>query len=65
MWTVPGCDVQLSIAAHDDRITGIAWHPHADDTDAVAFATASADRTARLWNSKGLLAFSCLTDQYI
>ena len=53
VWSVPGCHLELSIAAHDDRITGVAWHPLVHASSSVAFATAAADRTAKLWNAKG------------
>lgn len=53
IWRVPDCQMELSVAAHDDRITGVAWHPHVNQSSPVAFATGSADQTAKLWNAQG------------
>lgn len=48
--------------AHEQRCTDVRWHPHAlapageggaADTAALAYATASADATAKLWNMDG------------
>ena len=51
--------------AHEERVTGVAWHPDAGDTDtehddggrrgAAAFMTASSDRSARVWDYDGEL----------
>jgi WD40 repeat protein len=54
--------------AHEERCTDIGWHPQAlcpdaDGTtrspDALAFATASADGTAKLWNMHGTCLHTC------
>lgn len=54
----------VTVAAHADRVTGLAWHPHApgaaaDDgagaADRPAFMTASSDATARVWGRGGRL----------
>ncbi|KAK9810076.1 hypothetical protein WJX72_004396 [[Myrmecia] bisecta] len=58
LWGMPGGNKQLTIKAHDDRITGIAWHPDAgfsQSPDSVNLVTASADTTARLWSADGRL----------
>lgn len=54
-WDVSqGCRKQWGVRAHDERCTGLAWHPMANQAGAtVALATGSADRTARLFNSAG------------
>lgn len=50
------------VQAHEQRCTDVRWHPHAlspgddggaADTAALAYATASADATAKLWNMDG------------
>ncbi|CAK0746230.1 hypothetical protein CVIRNUC_001676 [Coccomyxa viridis] len=57
VWAVPACQKTRTIKAHDNRITGLAWHPHAGapgqpDT-APILATGSADMSARLWSASG------------
>ncbi|KAL3132459.1 hypothetical protein ABBQ32_009012 [Trebouxia sp. C0010 RCD-2024] len=54
LWSVPACQKQLTIKAHEDRVTGIAWHPDPAQTPAsVQLVTASADKTARLFSGEG------------
>jgi U4/U6 small nuclear ribonucleoprotein PRP4 len=57
IWSVPRCDMLISIKAHDERITGLASNPNpAYSTDkSPAIATGSADNTIRLWTSDGKL----------
>lgn len=52
----------VCVQAHEQRCTDVRWHPHAlaagddggaADTAALAYATASADATAKLWNMEG------------
>ena len=53
----------LTVQAHEDRVTGIAWHPlasgvHGEDegaSDRPAFMTASSDTSARVWSRGGKL----------
>jgi U4/U6 small nuclear ribonucleoprotein PRP4 len=54
------CERVRTVRAHDERISGVAWHPAAGGdggaggaADAVAFATAACDKTARLWSAQG------------
>lgn len=57
-WTMPNCTQKMSFKAHDDRITGAAWHPHADtksENSQPACLTGSADCTARIWSQTGKL----------
>ncbi|CAL8460668.1 g198 [Coccomyxa elongata] len=57
LWSIPGCQRQLTIKAHADRVTGLAWHPHAgapgQGEDAPALVTGGVDSTARLWSASG------------
>ncbi|EIE25482.1 WD40 repeat-like protein [Coccomyxa subellipsoidea C-169] len=57
LWTVPDCQKQITIKAHADRVTGVAWHPHAgapgQGEDAPALVTGGVDTTARLWSASG------------
>lgn len=62
VWRNPtrGCERAFYVRAHEERVSGVAWHPDADASDmqghTVAFATAACDKTARLWSADG--AFS-------
>ena len=55
------CDKVQTLRAHDERVSGVAWHPAVSGVvggagggaDAVAFATAGCDKTAKLWNAQG------------
>ena len=48
------CDRTLHVRAHEERVTGVAWHPAVGaQEDAVAFATAACDKTAKLWSANG------------
>ncbi|DBB14069.1 TPA: hypothetical protein ACH3X3_001030 [Trebouxia sp. C0006] len=54
LWSVPDCQKKLTIKAHDDRVTGIAWHPSPSQTPGtVQLVTGSADKTARLFSGEG------------
>ncbi|KAL0035002.1 hypothetical protein WJX79_005530 [Trebouxia sp. C0005] len=54
LWLVPDCQKKLTIKAHDDRVTGIAWHPSPSQTPGtVQLVTGSADKTARLFSGEG------------
>ncbi|GAB4822458.1 hypothetical protein N2152v2_009504 [Parachlorella kessleri] len=63
VWTSPDCQKQLTIKAHTERITGIAWQPQAsfagrmDDDGAgpCCLATGATDNTAKLWSAEGKL----------
>ena len=48
-----GCDRALFVRAHEERVSGVAWHPHHGGNSTVAFATAACDKTARLWSADG------------
>lgn len=52
-----GCDRSLFVRAHEERVSGVAWHPDVDAGDTqsrrVAFATAACDKSARLWSADG------------
>ena len=54
--------------AHEERCTDIAWHPqalcpdasgNARSPEALSFATASADGSAKLWNMAGTCLHTC------
>jgi U4/U6 small nuclear ribonucleoprotein PRP4 len=47
------CDRALFVRAHEERVSGVAWHPHHGGDSTVAFATAACDKTARLWSADG------------
>ena len=53
-----GCDRALFVRAHEERVSGVAWHPQAGGAgpSTVAFATAACDKTARLWSADGALS---------
>lgn len=59
VWGMPTCAKQLTIKAHSERVTGVAWHPEASATGrmeaAVTLATGATDATARLWSAYGKL----------
>ncbi|CAG9462287.1 unnamed protein product [Pedinophyceae sp. YPF-701] len=58
VWSMPDMKQQRAIHAHDDRITGVAVHPQADDGQqegGVHYLSASADSTAKLWDAEGRL----------
>jgi U4/U6 small nuclear ribonucleoprotein PRP4 len=55
-----GCERARTIRAHEERVSGVAWHPGAlgdagagGGAESVAFATAACDKTARLWSAQG------------
>ena len=54
-----GCDRALVVRAHEERVSGVAWHPAADSAaaGALAFATAACDKTAKLWSADGASLF--------
>ena len=56
IWSMPECNMQTGFSAHMDRITGLAWHPHArmgsEDGNIVMCVSGSSDCTARLWSEK-------------
>eukprot|EP00892_Ulva_mutabilis_P009024 jgi/Ulvmu1/6494/UM003_0127.1 len=62
-WTLEDQLQKLKVSqAHEQRCTDVRWHPHAlapasdggaADTATLAYATASADCTAKLWNMDG------------
>lgn len=57
------------VQAHEERCTDLAWHPQAlcadPDTgearspEALCYATASADSSAKLWNMAGTCLHTC------
>eukprot|EP00891_Asterochloris_glomerata_P000483 jgi/Astpho2/483/e_gw1.00011.43.1_t len=57
LWGLPACDKRLTIKAHEDRITGLAWHPaagtHSQQQKVLALATAGSDCTAKLFSGQG------------
>lgn len=57
IWCSRSLEVKSTIEAHEDRLTCVTWHPSFDpssqDTNTVHLATASVDRTARLWSYNG------------
>ncbi|KAL4445403.1 hypothetical protein ABPG77_011228 [Micractinium sp. CCAP 211/92] len=59
VWAMPSMAKQLTIKAHAERVTGIAWHPEASSTgrmeSAVTLASGATDSTARLWSAEGKL----------
>ena len=65
VWKTDGCSRVSTVRAHEDRITGIAWHPSAcgatsssapaEEGDVLQVATACCDSTARLWSKSGKL----------
>ncbi|KAI3428827.1 hypothetical protein D9Q98_007644 [Chlorella vulgaris] len=59
VWAMPRLHKQLTIKAHAERISGLAWHPQAPSTaerpQTVALATGATDATAKLWSGEGKL----------
>jgi U4/U6 small nuclear ribonucleoprotein PRP4 len=57
IWPTPNLGNPISFKAHEERITGLATNPNPNfvNTSGPAIATGSADKTSRLWTSKGLL----------
>ncbi len=59
VWSAPACHKLLTISAHAERVTDVAWHPEASAPGracaALALASGSADTTARLWGADGRL----------
>jgi U4/U6 small nuclear ribonucleoprotein PRP4 len=57
VWSIPQCAKVSTFKAHDERITGLATNPNSGlvKMNGPAFATASADLTARVWASDGTL----------
>lgn len=55
IWSSASCSKSCSINAHQERITGLATNPNRGLATEFgpAIATGSADRTAKLWSSKG------------
>ena len=58
----------IAVQAHEERCTDVQWHPQAlatsdagvmRSTDALSFATASADGSAKLWNMAGTCLHAC------
>ncbi|PRW05847.1 U4 U6 small nuclear ribonucleo PRP4 [Chlorella sorokiniana] len=59
VWAMPSLQKQLTIKAHAERVTGVAWHPEASTTGrmeaAVTLASGATDATAKLWSGDGKL----------
>lgn len=56
VWAAPSCQRRFAVRAHEERCTGVAWHPQAGTSQselAVNLATGSADNTARLFTANG------------
>jgi len=71
LWAHPSCSHQVTVRAHEERVTGACFHPRAplplppaeaggaaeggEGDERVCFATGSADTTARVWSPQGKL----------
>eukprot|EP00898_Chlorokybus_atmophyticus_P003963 jgi/Chlat1/4568/Chrsp29S00341 len=58
LWSVPHLKKLATLRTHQERITGVAFHPALNSglpADGPAIATASADATAKLWTMDGTL----------
>jgi U4/U6 small nuclear ribonucleoprotein PRP4 len=60
VWAMPSLAKQLTIKAHSERVTGVAWHPDAASTSGrgggvLALASGATDASARLWSGEGRL----------
>ncbi|KAK9801407.1 hypothetical protein WJX73_007477 [Symbiochloris irregularis] len=56
LWQMPLCQRSLTVRAHQDRITGLSWHPRAgtgQDEASANIVTGGVDTTARLWSLEG------------
>ncbi|GLD95239.1 hypothetical protein PINS_up003883 [Pythium insidiosum] len=61
IWNTDSATEVATLRGHEDRVTGLAWHPTApaafgDDAmsdDVVCLCTGAADNTARLWSPTG------------
>ncbi|WFD31567.1 hypothetical protein MSPP1_002606 [Malassezia sp. CBS 17886] len=52
LWSVPNATQQAALHGHEDRVTGLAWHPRATLTQsasAVNLATGGGDGVIRTW----------------
>jgi len=57
LWSVPDCKLVATLKGHTERISGLAWHPHAGggalSPSAVNLVSAACDGTAKLWSLEG------------
>ena len=56
LWSVPDCKCIGTLKGHGERISGLAWHPHACTSlspTAANLVSASCDATAKLWPLEG------------
>lgn len=57
VWDASSAEEVKVFRGHEDRVTGVAWHPTinfsqmSDDSDVACLCSASADGTARLWSA--------------
>lgn len=57
VWDANSAEEVKVFRGHEDRVTGVAWHPSvnvsqmSDSSDAACLCSASADGTARLWSA--------------
>lgn len=57
VWDANSAEEVKVFRGHEDRVTGVAWHPTvafsqmSDSSDAVCLCSGSADGTARLWSA--------------
>uniref|UniRef100_K3WUN3 Pre-mRNA processing factor 4 (PRP4)-like domain-containing protein n=1 Tax=Globisporangium ultimum (strain ATCC 200006 / CBS 805.95 / DAOM BR144) TaxID=431595 RepID=K3WUN3_GLOUD len=57
VWDAASAAETKVFRGHEDRVTGVAWHPSncfsdmSDQSDAVCLCSGSADSTARLWSA--------------
>lgn len=52
VWGVPDCELRTELKGHTDRVVNIRFHPMAGkiDVEGPNLATASADRSVKLWS---------------
>jgi hypothetical protein len=57
IWDGAKCSKQASVRTHDERCTGLAWHPHAGASGrsegVLALATGGVDGSAVLLDAQG------------
>lgn len=57
VWSMPDCQKQLTIKAHSERITGLAWSPEASTSGAAWWAAGA--RQPRGGQGAGIRAICC------
>jgi U4/U6 small nuclear ribonucleoprotein PRP4 len=52
VWTVPNCELKLTLKGHNCNVGAIVFHPHAmqmEENSVCALASCAADGSVKLW----------------